>query len=490
MMLPLRDKLLYSLGGGVFSVKESAYTFFVLLFYTQVLGLSGAVTGLVLFLGIVWDAITDPLIGVWSDRLNTRWGRRHPFMVAGAIPLGFGFIGLFSPPADVVENSNLLATWLLFWTLWIRTAMTAFLMPSIALSAEMTSDYHERSQLLGLRIGALFVVTLLLPAFALTVIFAEINGVDGRFVAGNYPQYGWISAVIVWAVAGACIWGTRGYIPVSIANARKRPTGSGWYSLVEDFKRTFSNKNFRSVLYYAICASASYGISMTLTVLIGTYYFEFSAGDMALTAAIPALIAVPLAVLSLKPLGRRFSKQQIISLTLVGMMLNAPWPFALRGLGWLPENGHPLVLAVGLIQLGILMYLFVIRVVCGASIIADITDEHELEHGLRQEAGFFAAINFSDKLATAVGPLYGGLLLDLIGLQEGMEPGSLEQGTLDSLAIGMLLGSLPLMFMAWRFSLKVSLNEEQLQSIQQQLAERELHFGNVNHTDGITSHGN
>ena len=98
MSVSLKTRLYFGLGGSVYAVKEAAYVIFVLVFYNQVLGLSGSATGFVLFLSVLWDAISDPLVGTWSDRFNSRWGRRHPFMVAGAIPLGIGFVGLFMPP--------------------------------------------------------------------------------------------------------------------------------------------------------------------------------------------------------------------------------------------------------------------------------------------------------------------------------------------------------------------------------------------------------
>ena len=110
--LSRRDRLLYGLGGAAPAVKEAAYTMFVLLFYTQVLGLGGTVTGLIIALSLIWDGISDPLVGSLSDRLHSRWGRRHPFMALSVLPLGLGFVGLFSPPQAVVENSTWLAGWL------------------------------------------------------------------------------------------------------------------------------------------------------------------------------------------------------------------------------------------------------------------------------------------------------------------------------------------------------------------------------------------
>ena len=118
------------------------------------------------------------------------------------------------------------------------------------------------------------------------------------------------------------------------------------------------------------------------------------------------------------------------------------------------------------------MYLFMLRVVSAFSIIADVTDEHELDHGLRQEGTFYSAMAFTTKLAAAVGPLFGGLALDVIGLQEGMSPGQIPAGTLDGLAIAMTVGVVPLLGLAWYFTFRISMSEEHLANIQSQLSER------------------
>ena len=77
-MLTLGERVAYGIGGAAFSIKEAAYAVFVLIFYTQVLGLDGALTGTILFLAVIFDAVTDPIIGAWSDRFKSRWGKRHP----------------------------------------------------------------------------------------------------------------------------------------------------------------------------------------------------------------------------------------------------------------------------------------------------------------------------------------------------------------------------------------------------------------------------
>jgi GPH family glycoside/pentoside/hexuronide:cation symporter len=463
--LSRRERLVFGLGGSVYAVKEAAYAIFVLLFYTQVLGLNGSMTGLVMALAILWDAVTDPMVGSWSDRLQSRWGRRHPFMVAGAFPLGIGFVALFAPPQSVIEDTNLLAGWLLFWSLWIRTAVTLFAIPHLAMVAELTNDYHERSDLLGSRLGFLFLTTVCLPAFGLAFLFPEQNGVDGRFVISNYPAYGWLSAVVAWVTAVIVIVGTRHHIPNIRVSADRVPTSLGLAGMARDFLSLLRNRNFRNILIYDIVASASYGAMITLNILTGTYYWELSTTQMSILLAGPSLIAVPLAIASIKPLGRMMSKHTQLQWALGLMLLNSGWVFPLRMWDIIPANGHPLVFGLLLLHMMIFMYLFMIRVVSAFSIIADVTDEHELEHGVRQEASFFSAMAFTSKFAAAAGPLFGGVALDLIGLQEGVAPGAVPPATLDGLAIAMTVGTVPLLGLACSFSMRIYMSEQKLRDI-------------------------
>ena len=471
-MLTNRQRALYGVGGAVFSVKEAAYAIFVLIFYTQVLGLAGSVAGLVMLLAILWDAVNDPLIGGWSDRFRSRWGRRHPFMLAGALPMGIGFIGLFYPPAGVIEEPWALAGWLLFWSLWIRTFLSFFSIPHLAMAAELSSDYYERSRLLGARTFFGFIGAVALPALALLILFPTVNEIDGRFVADNYPMYGLWSCLLVWLVAGLTLAGTPRHPGTRKINTEK-PAPTTLAALFKDFALVLRNANFRNVLFYDAAASASYGILISLNVLAWTYYWELSNTQLSLVLALPSIVGVPLAVWAMGPLGKRYSKHRILQLTIGLMIAVAMSVYVLRWLDWLPANDHPAVFVALLLQMLAWMFLFVIRVICAFSIIADVTDEHELEHGTRQEGGFFAAMGFTTKLAGAAGPLYAGIVLDVINLQEGMLPGAVSQQTLDGLALSLLVGVIPLLLLAWRFTYGISMSSEKLAAIQAQLHARQ-----------------
>ena len=470
-MLRARTAIFYGLGGGVYAVKESAYAVFILLFYTQVLGLPGSLTGVIIAASLVWDAVSDPLVGSWSDSLRSRYGRRHPFLVYSTIPIALGFIGLFSPPAQVVESNAGLALWLLFWSLWIRTFTTTFAIPHLALSAELTSDYSERSRLMGIRLGVIFLVALLLPAVGFVFIFGPEQGVDGRFVAANYPRYGLMSAAVVLFFAVLTVLGTRHHT--------SRPDFSGErYALpsmghfIGDIVGTFRNRVFRTLISYEIVSSISWGSTLTLNILVGTYVFEFDAGEMAITMAVPSLTAVILVWALLKPVTRRWQKPQLLRFSLWGMLLNMLWFLPLKLAGLLPPNDSAIVMGLYLLNGSLWTFFFLFRVVNSMSIVADITDQHELEQGGRKEGGFFSVMNFISKMSILVGPLYGGIVLDAVGLNQQDLPGDVAQPVLAGLMYGVLLIALPTLVAALVLAYRIEISKQQMDDIQASLRGR------------------
>jgi len=471
-VLTLRKRIGYGIGGGIFSIKEAAYAVFVLLFYTQVLGLSGAWTGVALFIAVIFDCLSDPVIGAWSDKLRSRWGRRHPFMLAGCLPMGLGFIGLFTPPDAIVADQLLLATWLLFWSVWIRTLLSVFAIPHLAMSAEMSRDYRERSAILGTRLFVVGLTTVLIPAAALTFLFNESGGVDGRFEQGNYPIYGIVSCVLIWTVGLLCIWSTREYARPNPQTADEPREHRGLGVFLRDFALTLRNRNFRNLVAFELSANLSYGILITLLMMTNVYYWELSAEQIALILAGPSILGVSAAMPAMSWIGRRLAKHAIVQLCCVLLMLDAIWVYALRFWGWLPENGDPLIFQLLFVQMLLWMFLFILRGIASQSLTADIADEHDLEQGRRQEGAFFAASAFAGKIATGLGPLYGGLVLDLVNLNQGMLPGTVNQDTLNGLALATLVGIVLPLLLAWHFSKKISLSENRLREIHAQLAAR------------------
>ena len=122
---------------------------FLFLYYNQVVGLSGALTGLALAVASVVDAVSDPTVGSWSDGFKSRLGRRHPFMFASILPVAGLFVLLFMPP-DGLSQMGLFLWFTVTFSL-MRTALTLFNLPYLALGAEVTQDYLDRTRIAAWR---------------------------------------------------------------------------------------------------------------------------------------------------------------------------------------------------------------------------------------------------------------------------------------------------------------------------------------------------
>ncbi|MEO0437866.1 MAG: MFS transporter [Pseudomonadota bacterium] len=463
-MNSLSNRLFYSAGGAVYAIKEAAYNFFILLYYTQVLGLSGSLTGSIIASSLIWDAISDPLIGTWSDRVRSRFGRRFPFLVLSVIPMGVGFIGLFSPPGAVVANSFALGSWLLFWSLWVRTSITAWAIPHLALSTELSEDPQERSRLLGGRMAVMFLFAVLLPAGALVLLFNESGGQDGRFLRENYPSYGLASALICCAMASISVLGLKQFARPDPDQANRPMAGSSVLAVLEDFVRTIKNRSFRFLIGYDMAVMMGYGSVVTLNLLIWTYYWQFDAAQISIILSVPSLLAVVALLLSLDALGRRFEKQRLLELAAIGLMLNSVWLYPAHLSGWLPES-QSLMFWLNFLLMLLFMYCFLVRAIFTQSLTADITDEHAWEHGVKQEGGFFAASNFTQKVATVFGPFYGGIALELVGLEQNALPGTVPESVLIDLIYALGLGFIPAILVAWWFAKRINFDTTRLEKI-------------------------
>jgi len=128
--------------------------FYLMLFYTDVVGLSPSWVGIALFAGRIWDVVNDPMMGQLSDRTVSRWGHRRPYLLFGALPLSVCYLLYWMAPVGFPVWVKVL--YLMFSSILFHTLHTVVIMPYWALGAEMTMDYHERTALMSYRQGLCF----------------------------------------------------------------------------------------------------------------------------------------------------------------------------------------------------------------------------------------------------------------------------------------------------------------------------------------------
>ena len=201
-------KIVYGVGALSDSIKTFTFATFLLFYYTTVLGLPGSLLGLAMSVGLVWDAAVDPLIGHMSDRSNLKFGRRHSFMVIGAVCAGASFIAVFNPPSGL--STGALFAWLMVSSLCLRSSNSLFMVPYFALGAELTNDYHERTSIAGYRIGAVLTGTLLAMAAAFLVFLpaGSTSASDAKFGVKGYQSIGVAFGLAMMATALVATLGT------------------------------------------------------------------------------------------------------------------------------------------------------------------------------------------------------------------------------------------------------------------------------------------
>ena len=411
------DRGFYSLGQLSEGIKTAAFGFFLLFYYNQVLGLSGTLAGAALFIALTFDAITDPLVGSWSDFTRTKWGRRHPFMYASAIPFALSFFLLFAPPDGLGEIG--LFAWLTVFAVLTRSAMTLYYVPYLSLGAELTNEYDERTLLAALR-----------NVFMLVGMFAVLIG-GNVFFFGETPEYtnGQLNPEAYLPFAIACvpflivgIWGsavgTHNKIGgLNVPETADRP--NVLKGALQDVRLAFRIRAFGSVVIASTLFSVNQGMVQALHLYTATYFFELSGGQITLLFT-GAIIGIIVGSLISRPMAAFVKEKR--HLFMLGSLWYALWTSSvimLRLFELIPGNEDPIV-AVMYIATGCVSAVGLgVAVPMISSMVADITDEHERLHGNRQEGIYYAAASFVGKAVSGLGPIVAGFIVDLSGIAPG-----------------------------------------------------------------------
>jgi Na+/melibiose symporter-like transporter len=416
--------------------------YFVLIYYSQVLGLDPGLAGLAVGIGLVFDAITDPLIGYLSDSTRSRWGRRHPWLYASVLPLGASFFLLWHPP-DFVEGDTLLFAWLVVCNVSMRTALTMFLVPAYAIVAELTSDYDERTRLLtGFHVFYSVLtngMSVLMYAIWL-VPTDEIS--DGVMNPAGYQNAGLFgTAIIVVSVLIFAI-GLRRFIPRLRQYQFDKPLSPGqFFRQVTD---VFRSRSARVVVLGGVGYYAGTGTYVALWVYIYSYFWEFTSQQI-------SIIVIPMAVaaLFLPPAMARWGvgreKKTVAIAGMLGAMAINVIPISLRLLGYFPENGSEVLFWIMLVAGFFETILFLVFDICWRSMIADLTERTEIETGRRNEGVISSTITFATKCADALGTLIAGILLSLIAFPTETAVGEVPADVVAKL--GLIYG--PVVFLIW-----------------------------------------
>jgi len=408
--LPLSTKLTYGVGSIAEGVKDAAFKTFLLFYYNQVLGLPGWMGGAAGAVALIVDAITDPLIGSLSDGTRTRWGRRHPYMYAAALPMATSFFLLFNPPAGLSTWG--LFAWLTVFAVLVRASMTLYSIPSNAMVAELTPHYDERTSLVSFRflfgwsggggITLLAYLWLLAPGGRVS---------DGLRDPRGYAAWSLTGAFMIAGAILLCALGTHRLIPTL-----KSPPDARRFSLRRlegEVREALGNPSYRTLVVAALFASVAGAFTEVFGLYLNTYFWELSSEQLA--AFVPGIVlGVGAGVVSARPISVRFDKRNAaLSLATVAVLIG-PLPIFLRLAHLTPPNGSPQLLVALVVHAAFMVTCAVSIGILIGSMISDTIDQNELANGTRREGIFSSAIAFSAKAASGVGTLLAGTALDLI----------------------------------------------------------------------------
>ena len=302
----------------------------------------------------------------------------------------------------------------------MRTALTVFFIPYMALGAELSNDYNERTSVTTYRTTMGWVVALLMYWGVMRFIFGPVDGVDGRLIEESYWTMAIWSFILVVVFSVVSIFFTRKRIPF-LPTSTHEEKSFGLVRTVVDLWNALRNHNFRVVFLVMISSSMILGVLPSVGMHLGTFFWELTTKQMADVGLL--MIIANLSVFAvMDPVSKRIEKHHLLQLAFIGYGINLAWFIGFRLLGLLPENGHWMILALFFINQFIQTVCMMIIHIIPASIIADIADEHAYNTGQRQEGVFFAAQGFSAKAISGFGTLFGGWVLDFVGMPGNVHP--------------------------------------------------------------------
>jgi len=438
--LPLGTKLAFGVGAVGEWVYLGMFNTFIGIFYNQALGLPNALIGAAVLIALVGDAISDPTVGIVSDRARSRWGRRHPFLFAAPLPLALSLWCVFNPPDALVAREGAefelgvwpLFVWLAIWTTLSRFCVTLYTIPHLALGGEIVRSQYERSQLFSINAMFSYASGAVFGFAAWTMLSGTTTNAHGvevadHLVAGSYVSLSLVTCLVIFFCVMLCAAGT-----LSRGRALSQPARE-----VEPISSTLQNRNYAMLLFGFLFFMISSSLFETFNVFVNTYFWELSAEQIRWIglAGLPGVLVGA----SLAPrLMRRFDRKPVLTVAVIGLVTFAQLVIDLRLLGLMPENGSALLLPALIANSFCFAITLGMAGVAVLSMIGDVIDENELATGQREEGLFYSARAFAffAKLSNSAGHFVAGVMLDwFVGMPIDAVPGELDSGVVFRLGI-------------------------------------------------------
>jgi GPH family glycoside/pentoside/hexuronide:cation symporter len=406
--LPVRVKLGFGVGDLGGNLYFTVIAFWLLNYLTDTVGLAAGLAGIVVMIGKIWDAVTDPMMGYISDRTRSRWGRRRPYLLFGPFPLMAVMIFMFTNPR--LGSQSALFIWGALSFALLSTVFTVVNVPYSSLTPELTKDYHERSSLNGFR--AIFMVTgtLIGAGAALPIVGALPNRNLGFSVMG--------------ALFGALMLAASLITFASVREPRLPERARPAMGFFRAYGYVFRNRPF----VFIVLTYVANMMAVTVVSSIMVYYFQYLFDNKAMTTVgllillVTAMIFIPVAVRVSRRVGKKYTYA-------AGMLIVAAAALVIFFLGHI----------LGLVF--VLVMMFVAGVGLSTtypmpwSIVPDTVEYGYLQTGERREGGYYGMWTFISKVGQALAIAMSGWILGATGYVP-----EVAQTELAKLGIRLLIG--------------------------------------------------
>jgi len=390
--LSAKIKVLYGVADLGIAMLTASVQFFLLYFLTDVVLVDPALAGTALLVGkLTWDAVNDPLIGWLSDRTRSRWGRRRPYMLFGAVPLGLTTWLLYSMPSGLVGAKAFLVV--LFSYLLFDTMHTLVSTAYSALSPELTYDYEERTALITVRM-VFTVVGYILGAAATTPIAGVMKGLLGSEKAG-YSAMGAVFGLIAITTVLITAFGVK--------EPRRPESRPSTIPPLRSVLLTFKNRPFMQLMAAQFLSSFSFTLLTSLLPFFVIYQVDMESQIPFLMLTM--LVAIGIFLFPWKAVSQRINKGPSYAL---GLLIAA---LAVIGSFFLPNRPSPALYAIAFLAgLG-----FSAQWVFPWSMMPDVIEADQVLTGERREGIYYGVWAFLTKFTNALGIAVSGWSLKLFG---------------------------------------------------------------------------
>jgi len=395
-VLPVRAKLAWGTGALGVSVLMNGLSLLILFYLVSVVQMDPALAGTLIFVSKVYDAVSDPVTGLLSDRTRSRYGRRRPYLFAGAIISSSCFALLFSVPA--FSSETIIAGYVLLCLLLYTTGYSLFNVPYMAMPAEMTHDYHERSSIQGYRVVFISIGSMLAASGAPLLLEALGRGRTA------YAALGVTFGAVIFVAMITTVLGTRAF--------DEQPQPGQPAVRPADMLTVFRNHSFNILILtklFQLTAGFAFQASLFLYLTYALSLPLSAAAVIGPVAMVSTIIVMPAMI----RLSRHIGKRPVYMIGAVALILHV--------LSWLlAEPGEP-VWKIGL-RAALLGLASAGNIMMASSMLTDVIRYDAVVTGKRREASYMAVYSFVEKLASAIGPLIAGMVLSFAGLDKnGLE---------------------------------------------------------------------